>query len=80
MLWQDVIKSYPDKWVVVETKSCREQANVRIIDEVVMHHCCDCSIEAFQNYRKNVKACPDIDLLVASTTCSSLQIKRYCMG
>lgn len=76
MLWEEVKKAYPDKWVVFEAIEAHSENNFRIVDEIAVIDSFDNSMDAFRRHSELHKQKPNRELYFFHTSRKSLDIRE----
>lgn len=74
MLWEEVRRTYPDKWVVFEAIKAHSDNNFRIVDDIAVIDSFDDSMEAFRHHSKLHKQNPNRELYFFHTSREKLDI------
>lgn len=76
MLWEEVRKAYPDKWVVFEAIDAHSENNYRIVDEIAIINYFSGSMEAFHKHSELHKQKPNRELYFFHTSREKLDIRE----
>jgi hypothetical protein len=76
MLWEEVRKAYPDKWVVFEAIEAHSDSNYRIVDDIAVIDFFDDSMDAFHRHAQLHKQKPYRELYFFHTSRESLDIRE----
>lgn len=68
MLWEEIRKFYPGKWVVFEAIEAYSDSNNRIVDDVAVIDYFDDSMEAFHRHSELHKQKPNRELYFFHTS------------
>lgn len=74
MLWEEVRKAYPDKWVVFEAIEAHSDSNYRIVDDIAVIDTFDDSMDAFRRHNELHKQKPNRELYFFHTSREDLDI------
>ncbi|WP_138417319.1 hypothetical protein [Aquibacillus sediminis] len=74
MLWGEVRKAYPDKWVVFEAIEAHSDSNYRIVDEIAVIDSFDDSMDAFRRHNELQKKKTNRELYFFHTSREDLDI------
>ena len=74
MLWEQVRKAYPDKWVVIEAITAHSESNFRIVDDIAVIDSFDDSMDAFRRHHELNKQKPNRELYFFHTSREDLDI------
>ncbi|MFT5163314.1 MAG: hypothetical protein ACI9FJ_001903 [Alteromonadaceae bacterium] len=74
MLWNEVRKTYPEQWVVLEAISAHDVGNKRIFEDVAVVDAVDSSVTAQQKYRELHNQYPAREFLFVSTIKTQLDV------
>ncbi|MFZ5967411.1 MAG: hypothetical protein ACOYVK_09595 [Bacillota bacterium] len=82
MRWEDVKKTYPSQWVIIEAIEAKTEGNKRIVDQItVVDVFNDDNNGALSKYVELHKIHPERELYVVHTSRPELDIKeRRCAG
>jgi hypothetical protein len=76
MLWEEVRKSYPDKWVVFEAIEAHSDSNYRIVDDIAVIDSFDDSMKAFHRHLELHKQKPNRELYFFHNSREKLDIRE----
>lgn len=76
MLWEDVRKAYPDKWVVFEAIEAHSDSNYRIVDDIAVIDSFEDSMDAFRRHNELHKQKPNRELYFFHTSREDLEIRE----
>ena len=74
MLWQDIRRKHPSKWLVIEAKKFHQTDDKFVVEDLEVLDVFDKSFDAYDGYRKLHKEDPSKELLFANTEMSTLEI------
>lgn len=76
MKWEEVRKTYPDKWVVFEAIGAHSDNNYRIVDDIAVIDYFTDSMEAFHRHAELHKQKPNRELYFFHTSRKRLDIEE----
>ncbi len=76
MLWEEVRKAYPDKWIVFEAMEAHSESNYRIVDDIAVIDFFDDSMDAFRRHHELQKHKPNRELYFFHTSRENLDIRE----
>ncbi|MBL4953469.1 hypothetical protein JK635_14850 [Neobacillus sp. YIM B02564] len=76
MLWEQVRKAYPDKWVVIEAIAAHSESKFRIVDDIAVIDSFDDSMDAFRRHHELHKQKPNRELYFFHTSREDLEIRE----
>lgn len=76
MLWEEVRKSYSDRWVVFEAMEAHSDSNFRIADDIAIIDHFNDSMDAFHRHSEQHKQKPNRELYFFHTSREKLDIRR----
>ncbi|MCD8502993.1 MAG: hypothetical protein LRY71_16740 [Bacillaceae bacterium] len=76
MLWEEVRKAYPEKWVVFEAIESHTDRDYRIVDDIAVIDSFDDSMDAFRRHNELHKQKPNRELYFFHTTREDLNIRE----
>ncbi len=76
MQWEEVKKTYPDKWIVFEAIDAHSDNNYRIIDDIAVIDYFTDSMEAFRRHSELHKQNPNRELYFFHTSREKLDIEE----
>ena len=74
MIWQQVRKSYPSQWVVLEAVEAHNVDNKRIFDNISVVDAMSDSLSAMKKYKILHQKYPQREFLFASTVNEALDV------
>lgn len=76
MCWDEVRKSYPDRWLVIEAIDAKTEGKKRVIDKIAVVEVFTESIEALKMYIQLHRAEPIREMYVVHTSRNELDIEE----
>ncbi len=74
MLWQDIRKKYPSKWLVIEAKKFHQADDKFVVEDLEVIEIFDKSLDAYDEYRALHRKNPNKEFLFANTEMPILEI------
>ena len=76
MQWQDVRRSHPEEWLIIEALEAHSTGARRILDRIAVIEVCPDGAAAHRRYRELHRAHPDRELYFAHTANAHLDVEE----